>query len=178
MAEYVFQPNGKNVLLCYPEGLQWKRTADIYLILAAKNLGRWVHHFIVEKITQETKDEHLHVVIYDFDSPDIDLEQAFQRSTLKKYHFITKPGKNSRTVSLREAFTSIKDPNAIVVIIDLHLDLGSQFMTGVRKVRMGERVRLRDAVCSTAVCFRDVPALYREPSYRQTSGIQPEPAKH
>ena len=136
MAEYVFQPNGKNVPLCYPNGLQWNRTADVYLILTAKNLGRWVHHFIknVEKIVQETRDEHLHVVIYDFDSPDIDLKQAFQRSVLTNYHFITKPGKYSRTVSFSEAIKSIKDPNAIVVTIDLHLDIGSLMINDIRKV--------------------------------------------
>ena len=87
LAEYVFQPNGKNVPLCYPDGLQWNRTADVYLILTSKNLGHWVHHFIknVEKIVQETRDEHLHVVIYDFESPDINLTQAFQRTALKNY---------------------------------------------------------------------------------------------
>lgn len=37
----------------------------------------------------ETEDEHLHVVIFDFDSPDIDLEQALKRSTLKNYHFLS-----------------------------------------------------------------------------------------
>ena len=99
LAEYVFQPNGRNILMCYPKGLQWNRTADVYLILMAKNLGRWVHHFIknVEKIFRETKDEHLHVVIYDFDSPDINLKQAFERTTLRNYHYIIKPGKYSRT---------------------------------------------------------------------------------
>ena len=40
LAEYVFQPNGRNILMCYPKGLQWNRTADVYLILTAKNLGR------------------------------------------------------------------------------------------------------------------------------------------
>ena len=66
LAGYVFVPHGKNASsLCYPNVLQWNRTADVYLILTAKNLGRWVHHFIkyVEKIVQETKDDHLHVVI-------------------------------------------------------------------------------------------------------------------
>ena len=136
LAEYVFQSNGKNVPLCYPKGLQWNRTADVYLILTAKNLGRWVHHFIknVEKIVEETQDEHLHAVIYDFDSPDIDLKQAFQRSTLKNYRYITTPGKYSRTVSFSEAIESIKNPNAIVVTMDLHLDIGSQFINDVRKV--------------------------------------------
>ena len=60
--------------MCYPQGIQWKKTADVYLILTAKNLGRWVHHFIknMEKIVRETNDKHLHVIIHDFDSGDID----------------------------------------------------------------------------------------------------------
>ena len=140
VAEYVFQPNGRNILLCYPKGLQWNRTADVYLILTAKNLGRWVHHFIknVEKIFQESKDEHLHVVIHDFDSPDINSKQAFERTTLKNYRYIIKPGKYSRTLSFSEAIESIKDPNAIVVTVDLHLDIGSQFINDVCKVRRSE----------------------------------------
>ena len=136
LAEYVYQPKGKNAALCYPKGLQWNRTADVYLILTAKNLGRWVHHFIknVEEIVQETKDAHLHVVIFDFDSPDIDLEQAFKRSTLKNYHFISEPGSYSRTISLSRAVQSIKDPDAIIVTIDLHLDIGSRLINDIRKV--------------------------------------------
>ena len=117
--------------------MQWNRTADVYLILTAKNLGRWVHHFIkiIEKIVQEKKDEHLHAVVYDFESPDIDLKKVFEKSALQNYHFITKSGKYSRTVSFSEAIQSIKDPNAIVVTVDLHLDIGSQFVNDVRKVR-------------------------------------------
>ncbi len=137
MAEYVFQPKDEHASLCYPKGLQWNRKAEVYLILTAKNLGRWVHHFIknVEEIVQETKDEHLHVVIFDFDSPDIDLEHAFKRSTLKNFHFISKPGNYSRTVSFSEAVQSIKGPDAIVVTVDLHLDIGSQLINDIRKVR-------------------------------------------
>ena len=145
LAEYLFQPNGKNDEFCYPDELQWNRTADVYLILTSKNLGRWIHHFIqnVEKIVEETKDEHLHVVIYDFDSADINLEQAFTGTALKNYRYIRKPGKYSRTISYTEAIASINDPNAIVVTIDLHLDLGSQFINEIRTVRIicfGEKV--------------------------------------
>ena len=136
LAEYVFLPKEKDASLCYPSGLQWNRTADVFLILTAKNLGRWVHHFIknVEKIVQETKDDHLHVVIYDFGSPDIDIQQAFERSTLKNYHFIIKPGRYSRTNSFSEAIKSINNSDAIVVTIDLHLDIGSQTINDIRKV--------------------------------------------
>ena len=76
LAEYVYRPLEANPTLCYPKGMQWNRTADVYLIVTSKNLGRWVHHFIknVEQIVRETKDPHLHVVIFDFESPDIDLK--------------------------------------------------------------------------------------------------------
>ncbi|XP_022782358.1 beta-1,4-N-acetylgalactosaminyltransferase 3-like [Stylophora pistillata] len=135
LAEYVFQPKNLSGPLCYASGLQWDRTADVYLILTAKNLGRWVHHFIknVEQIIKETKDEHLHVVIFDFGSPDIDLEQALKKSSLKNYHFIVQPGNYSRTLSFGRAVQSIKDPNAIIVTIDMHLDLGSQLIDDIRK---------------------------------------------
>ena len=136
LEEYVFQPYDKNGYLCYPMELQWNRTADVYLILTAKNLGRWVHHFIknVEKIIRETKDEHLHVIIYDYDSPDIDLKQALQRSRLQNYKYITKPGMYSRVESFSEAIQSILNPEAIFVAIDLHLDIGNQMVNDIRKV--------------------------------------------
>ena len=136
LEEYVFQPYDKNGYLCYPMGLQWNRTVDVYLNRTANNLGRWVHHFIknVEKIIRETKDEHLHVIIYDYDSPDIDLKQELQRSTLQNYKYITKPGKYSRVESFSEAIKSILNPEAIFVTIDLHLDIGSQMVNDIRKV--------------------------------------------
>ena len=136
LAEYVYRPLEANATLCYPKGMQWNRTADVYLIVTSKNLGRWVHHFIenAEQIVRETKDPHLHVVIFDFESPDIDLKEAFKQSSLTNYHFITQPGKYSRGLSFSEAIKSITDPNAIVVMMDLHLDIGSRFISDTRKV--------------------------------------------
>ena len=74
LAEYIYRPLEENATLCYPKGMQWNRTADVYLIVTFKNDGRWVHHFIknIEQIVRETEDPHLHVVIFDFESPDID----------------------------------------------------------------------------------------------------------
>ena len=78
------------------------------------------------------------MVIHDFDGPDINSKQAFERTTLKNYRYIINPGKYSRTLSFSEAIESIKDPNAIVVTVDLHLDIGSQFINDVCKVRRSE----------------------------------------
>ena len=136
LAEYVYQPRGNSTSLCYPTGMQWDRTADVYLILTSKNLGRWVHHFIknVEQIVRETNDQHLHVVIFDFDSPDIDLGQVLRNSILTNYRYITQRGNYSRTVSFTEAIKTITDPNAIIVTVDLHLDIGSRLISDIRQV--------------------------------------------
>ena len=88
----------------------------------------------MEKIVQETNDEHLHVIIYDFDSGDIDIKDAFQQTILKNYYYITKPGNYSRARSFKEAIESVKNPDSIVVTIDMHLDIGSQFINEIRKV--------------------------------------------
>ena len=40
--------------------------------------------------------------------------------------------------SFSKAVESIKDPNAIVVTVDLHLDIGSQFINDVCEVRRSE----------------------------------------
>ena len=100
----------------------------------------------MEEIVRETKDEHLHVVIFDFNSPDIDLEHVLRRSNLRNHHYISKPGNYSRTVSLMEAIKSIDDPEAIVVTIDLHLDIGSQMINDIRKV--GARSSLKWTVAN------------------------------
>ena len=40
--------------------------------------------------------------------------------------------------SFSKAVESIKDPNAIVVTVDLHLDIGSQFINDVCEMRRSE----------------------------------------
>ena len=90
LAEYVFRPKEKNYSLCYPKGLQWNRTADVYLILTAKKLGRWVHHFIknVEKVIQETKDREHALLLLDFGSLKAQNDGAISRNL---------PGSNKKT---------------------------------------------------------------------------------
>ena len=105
-----------------------------YLQRKTSSDGSTILSRIWKKIVQETNDEHLHVIIYDFDSKDIDIKEAFQRTTPKNYHYITKPGNYSRARSFKEAIESVKNPDSIVVTIDMHPDIGSQFMNEIRKV--------------------------------------------
>jgi len=134
LSEYVFMPNGTKEL-CYPKHIQWNRTVDVYLIVTAKNLGRWVHHFIknVEKILKETNDSNLHVIIYDYNSSDINLKKVLRESSLKSYMFLIESGEYSRTHSFTEAINLVSDPHSIIVMLDLHLDVATPFINDIRK---------------------------------------------
>ncbi|KAL9959044.1 hypothetical protein ACROYT_G036125 [Oculina patagonica] len=134
LSEYVFMPNGTKEL-CYPTNFQWNRTVNVYLIVTAKNLGRWVHHFIknVEKIVNETNDPNLHVIIYDYNSSDINLEKVLRESFLTNYMFLSESGEYSRTRSFTEAINLVSDPHSIIFMFDLHLDIGTPFINNIRK---------------------------------------------
>lgn len=136
LSEYVFMPNGTKEL-CYPKNFQWNRTVDVYLIVTAKNLGRWVHHFIknVEKILKESNDSNLHVIIYDYNSSDINLKKVLRESSLASYLFLIESGEYSRTRSFSKAINLVSDPHSIIVMLDLHLDVETPFINNIRKVR-------------------------------------------
>ena len=138
VSEYVFQKKADSSL-CYPMGLQWNRTADIYFVVTSKNQGRWVQHYInnMERIYRETNDQHFHLIIFDYESEDIDINDALAKSSLPSYTVLKKPGKFIKTEAYNEAVSSVKDPNGIIFLVDLHLEIGSGILEDIRKVRKG-----------------------------------------
>ena len=135
LSEYLYQ--FKNKTLCYPEGMQWNKTAPVYLLISARKQAAWVWHFIknVNRLYQSTTDENLHVIIYDYNSTNIDIEAEFQLSGFKNYKILKNPdSKYSRTYSLNRAAKAVKDPNAIVFTLDLHLEIPPLFPSNIRKV--------------------------------------------
>lgn len=137
LSEYVFMPNGTKKL-CYPKDLEWNKTAPVYLVVTAKNLGRWIHHFIrnVERIMRETEDPYLHVIIFDYNSSDIDLEKVLKQSSLQNYKFLRQDGEYSRTRSFTEAINLVSDPQSIIFMVDLHLHIASPLINSIRKVSL------------------------------------------
>ena len=137
LSEYIYQPLGDPDFLCYPRGLQWNQTSEVYFVVTSQNQGRWIQHFvnIVNTMYKETKDDHFQVIIFDYDSVDIDMEDTLDRSCFKKIKLISKPGGAFvKTKAYNEAVASINDPNAVIFLVDLHLELGSHLINEIRKV--------------------------------------------
>ena len=87
------------------------------------------------RIYQETNDQHFHLVIFDYNSDDIDIENSLKQGLLQRYTLIRKTGKFIKTKAYNEAVSLVKDPNAIVFLLDLHLEIASDFLDNIRKVR-------------------------------------------
>lgn len=136
LSEYVFMPKDTKQL-CYPENFQWNATSPVYLIVTAKNLGRWLHHFIknAEKIFEDTNDPNFHLIIFDYNSPEINLEEVLKQSTLTNYKVLRRSGEYSRTTSFTEAIELVTDPHSIIFLTDLHLEIASPMINSIRKVR-------------------------------------------
>lgn len=91
--EYVFMLNGMKKF-CYFKNFQWNRIVDVYVIVIVKNFGRWVYYFIknVEKILKEINDFNFYVIIYDYNSLDINLKKVLRESFLIRYMFLREVG--------------------------------------------------------------------------------------
>lgn len=60
--------------------------AMVLFISAVKNQARWVQQFIsdMELLHHETKDENFNIILVDFQSDDMDIEQALRESSVPR----------------------------------------------------------------------------------------------
>lgn len=136
LSESVFWPKDSDTL-CYPKGLQWIRNAKIALVITLRNQGRWMVHFLnnLEEMYAVTKDENVRLVIFNYNSSDINLEHELAIRELPSYTVINHQAQHySRTRSFNRAVEQVHDPHTIVFTLDLHLDLPNTLFDDIRKV--------------------------------------------
>ena len=135
-SEYVYKPWGAETL-CSPEGMAWNKSAVINIILTTgNNQGRWILHFLknMARIYNKTKDSKFNVIIVDFDSKDLDLENVLKQAAIPSYQYAIIKDKFRKVVGLNQAADLIRDPNSILFVMDLHIDIPYHFLDDVRKV--------------------------------------------
>ena len=136
LSEYVYKQKGQTSL-CAPHAYTWSRNATVNIVLTVGGLqGRWVQHFInnLAEIYRQTKDQNLNVIIMDFHSKDINIEEALKLSGLPRYILLHMKSKFHKTIGLQYAMNIVTDPNDIVFVCDLHLYLPVTIVDHIRKV--------------------------------------------
>ncbi|XP_056611374.1 N-acetyl-beta-glucosaminyl-glycoprotein 4-beta-N-acetylgalactosaminyltransferase 1 [Triplophysa dalaica] len=124
-----------NPLLCQPTMLEWRHDVMVHFVVPVKNQARWVQQFIsdMELLHRETKDENFSVIIVDFQSDDMDVEQALKESTVPRYEYLRREGNFERSSGLQMGVDTIEDNHSIVFLCDLHIHFPHNILETIRK---------------------------------------------
>ncbi|XP_066512610.1 N-acetyl-beta-glucosaminyl-glycoprotein 4-beta-N-acetylgalactosaminyltransferase 1-like [Hoplias malabaricus] len=122
-------------LLCQPAMLQWRHDVMVHFVVPVKNQARWVQQFIsdMELLHRETKDDNFSVIIVDFESEDMDVEQALRDSTVPRYEYLRREGNFERSSGLQMGVDTIEDSHSIVFLCDLHIHFPMSILESIRK---------------------------------------------
>uniref|UniRef100_A0A672LBT4 Hexosyltransferase n=1 Tax=Sinocyclocheilus grahami TaxID=75366 RepID=A0A672LBT4_SINGR len=122
-------------LLCQPSMLEWRHDVMVHFVVPVKNQARWVQQFIsdMELLHRETKDENFSVIIVDFQSDDMDVEQALKESTVPRYAYLRREGNFERSSGLQMGVDTIEDSHSIVFLCDLHIHFPNNILETIRK---------------------------------------------
>uniref|UniRef100_A0A452EP60 Beta-1,4-N-acetylgalactosaminyltransferase n=1 Tax=Capra hircus TaxID=9925 RepID=A0A452EP60_CAPHI len=129
------RPDGRPEL-CRPLRLAWRPGRDgCPRPPPVKNQARWVVQFLADMaaLHARTGDSRFSVVLVDFESEDMDVEQALRAARLPRYQYLRRAGNFERSAGLQAGVDAVEDASSIVFLCDLHIHFPPSILDGIRK---------------------------------------------
>ena len=125
----------ENGALCIPTKAP-NLTAFVHIVIIVKDQRRWTRYFLenVNKIYTQTNDQRFGVIIVDFNSRDMKLDQLMKHTLkLKHYKYLSMDGPFNKVRGQNMAIDSVSNPNDIIFTCDLQLNIPMNMIESIRK---------------------------------------------